>query len=1031
MAIQLMGVDNNIDASQQLNELSNNALTNSLQNNAQSLSKAQQILDTGNAAIAQNAVSIGQRRQSESQTDSGIAGLLGGVAKVVGTVYEQNANAQIRQAEIDAKTQAITQKKAQAEAEAKAEAEYNSAIVQVNDLNNQWLAADKFRSDPGGMTTFRDEGLKLIMGLSNITESQRKDLIDRHYENYNREMKAFSDRTAEYTEKVSQARRETVVKQNTFKVNAVVAGLTWDSDPTDALKKVDEMVNSTLNDKNLPLLDRLMATNAMLETAYSKVSNNTAARAEVESKLKRLQDYQAEAVKNWNSNIPFSERKAIDEQLQAKHGLNIDTTYMAYEEANKRALEYQQQVQTLQNAQKAGLIDAAQAVNLSDEQIGATIQVLLFGEGNTAALRERFTNTNYPEANTAGASEIRRLLTAVPQMRKDVENLLSDNATLRQAQANLNKDAFTFLATADVRTRSLIESFASQFLVKLPPSSAGLTDAQKEEYIRQTEQLQRAIADRIRLNDQRAQSITAELNKYKLNEPEAVLRKNAPARKAIVDKLMSDLSTQIEQTRQRQQQQNLGIISPTTGRGEARNPDLVSFVAPDGVRRLRPPAEVSLATVNFSGRSAHGVSGKIMLPFRPEDVNKISVNNDNFLEQRPKHIHAGEDIAAPAGTRIINYVGGDVVKVSRDIRNGRGYGRYITVRGDDGMYHRFAHMSSTNVREGQRIEAGDILGFVGDDGSPGSYHLHWEVRTNNGYGTTGTVNPLKYMGGLNFKESSVPPPRGNDAGWEYNTNNPNQSRVPNNAVKLPNGRFIINNNVGKLGSSNATPAQQTYTVGRPVRTGSVVSKPFTGKNIDSDNHGYAYIANNDGFRRKLADVSNRLGIDAKWLADIMAFETGNFTKANNWSHPRTGVVGLIGFTPATAKALGTSTYELSRMPPEQQLDYVYKYLSDPQLKPHIGKGVEYLAASIFGGSPLMRRLTSNRGRAMGIGDGDINLNNYLKRLGRDVGRRYEVRSSRSDRLLAATHTGYHSGCSVCEALRASGSDIIPHESDYA
>jgi hypothetical protein len=326
-----------------------------------------------------------------------------------------------------------------------------------------------------------------------------------------------------------------------------------------------------------------------------------------------------------------------------------------------------------------------------------------------------------------------------------------------------------------------------------------------------------------------------------------------------------------------------------------------------------------------------------------------------------------------------------------------------------------------------------VLGLSGDDGSKGSYHLHWEVRDNDGFGTTGTINPLKYMAGVNFKESTIPPPRGNDSGWEYNPNSPPRSRVPNNAVRLPNGKYLVNGRVGDINNPNkVTEAKTQYGTGNPVRTGSIPSNQWNGRNDPGKNYGYAYLAKNPNFTKKLAVISSRLGTSAQWLADIMAFETGNFTKMGH-HNSGAGAVGLIGFTESFAREMNTSTYSLAQLSPERQLDYVYKYLNRPNIKPHLGKGVEYVASSIFGGAGLLNKMVSNRERALNIGDNNIKMEGYLEKLGRDVGRRYDVRggAGRARRLSSsAVHSGYHDGCATCAALRASGSEIVPHQIEY-
>lgn len=64
---------------------------------------------------------------------------------------------------------------------------------------------------------------------------------------------------------------------------------------------------------------------------------------------------------------------------------------------------------------------------------------------------------------------------------------------------------------------------------------------------------------------------------------------------------------------------------------------------------------------------------------------------------------------------------------------------------------------------------------------------------------------------------------------------------------------------------------------------------------------------------------------ADWLMACIAWETGETFSPSVRNGAGSGATGLIQFMPATARSLGTTTDELARMTPEQQLDYVYRY----------------------------------------------------------------------------------------------------------
>ena len=61
---------------------------------------------------------------------------------------------------------------------------------------------------------------------------------------------------------------------------------------------------------------------------------------------------------------------------------------------------------------------------------------------------------------------------------------------------------------------------------------------------------------------------------------------------------------------------------------------------------------------------------------------------------------------------------------------GGGYGNYVMLDHGDGHMTVYAHMSSITVYNGQSIEAGQLLGFVGSTGDSTGAHLHFETRYN-------------------------------------------------------------------------------------------------------------------------------------------------------------------------------------------------------------------------------------------------------------------------------------------------------------
>lgn len=88
-----------------------------------------------------------------------------------------------------------------------------------------------------------------------------------------------------------------------------------------------------------------------------------------------------------------------------------------------------------------------------------------------------------------------------------------------------------------------------------------------------------------------------------------------------------------------------------------------------------------------------------------------------------RRFHEGVDLPAPEGTPVVSVAPGRVVEVGRR----GGYGLEVTVEHDGGWLTRYAHLSATRVKPGERIARGDRLGDVGDTGRSTGPHLHFEA----------------------------------------------------------------------------------------------------------------------------------------------------------------------------------------------------------------------------------------------------------------------------------------------------------------
>lgn len=87
-------------------------------------------------------------------------------------------------------------------------------------------------------------------------------------------------------------------------------------------------------------------------------------------------------------------------------------------------------------------------------------------------------------------------------------------------------------------------------------------------------------------------------------------------------------------------------------------------------------------------------------------------------------LHDGTDIAGCGfGSNIFAAQAGTVVTVKSHPVNGK----YIVINHNNGYYSLYAHLSGFNVREGQNVSKGEVIGFMGRTGAATGVHLHFAI----------------------------------------------------------------------------------------------------------------------------------------------------------------------------------------------------------------------------------------------------------------------------------------------------------------
>ena len=94
--------------------------------------------------------------------------------------------------------------------------------------------------------------------------------------------------------------------------------------------------------------------------------------------------------------------------------------------------------------------------------------------------------------------------------------------------------------------------------------------------------------------------------------------------------------------------------------------------------------------------------------------------------------HSGLDLTATVGTPVLSVGAGKIAFAGER----EGYGKLVVVNHSSGKQTRYAHLDQIEVKVGQAVNLGDILGTVGTTGQPDSHepHLHFEIRYNSDLG---------------------------------------------------------------------------------------------------------------------------------------------------------------------------------------------------------------------------------------------------------------------------------------------------------
>lgn len=117
-----------------------------------------------------------------------------------------------------------------------------------------------------------------------------------------------------------------------------------------------------------------------------------------------------------------------------------------------------------------------------------------------------------------------------------------------------------------------------------------------------------------------------------------------------------------------------------------------------------------------------------IIPIAIKDFKRISSGFGYRMHPIYKQMikHRGMDFTGTLNTPVYSTGNGKVVKLNKQ----RGYGKRIVIDHGYGYQTIYAHLNGYNVKRGQKVKRGDLIGYLGNTGLSTGPHLHYEIKKN-------------------------------------------------------------------------------------------------------------------------------------------------------------------------------------------------------------------------------------------------------------------------------------------------------------
>lgn len=307
--------------------------------------------------------------------------------------------------------------------------------------------------------------------------------------------------------------------------------------------------------------------------------------------------------------------------------------------------------------------------------------------------------------------------------------LAAEAARLTAAYNQLAQEVATKQAELDTAKKRFSVSAAEMYRsARRGVTYDAVLTAQPDSMVQQNKYLDQVSSDRREIVEQ-VSEIRADLDRQRrLIETQKAAADEVAAQAQAARDEISALRGQIEPARAQSANEEVAERQAVSGIQAERSSyerELASLqAASDSIAaRLRA---LGAGSGSPGGCQARPVPGAVTSPFGPRLHPVLGSTRQ----------HSGVDMSGSSGTSIHACRAGKIVIAGWQ----GGYGNAVVIDHGGGMATLYGHQSRIAVSEGQQVNAGDVIGYVGSTGMSTGPHLHFEVRISGN-----PVNPASYL----------------------------------------------------------------------------------------------------------------------------------------------------------------------------------------------------------------------------------------------------------------------------------------------